>query len=58
MVTETGESLREKKQRIEREESGDEDQETINERRKIKYRLAREKKARGRRKSICYWRDK
>lgn len=57
MVTETGEPLREKKQRIEREESGEEDQETINERRKIKYRLAREKKAR-RRKSICYWRDK
>lgn len=57
MVTETGEPLREKKQRIEREESGEEDQETINERGKIKYRLAREKKARGR-KSICYWRDK
>lgn len=57
MVTETDEPLQEKKQRIEREESGDEDQETINERRKIKYRLAREKKARGR-KSICYWRDK
>lgn len=57
MVTETDEPLQEKKQRIEREESGDEDQETINERRKIKYRLAREKKARGR-KSNCYWRDK
>lgn len=56
MVTETDEPLQ-KKQRIEREESGDEDQETINERRKIKHRLAREKKARGR-KSICYWRDK
>lgn len=57
MVAETGEPFQEKKQRIEREESGDKDQETINERRKIKYRLAREKKARGR-KSICYWRDK
>lgn len=57
MVTETDEPLQEKKQRIEREESGDEDQETINERRKIKHRLAREKKARGR-KSNCYWRDK
>lgn len=56
MVTETDEPLQ-KKQRIEREESGDEDQETINERRKIKHRLAREKKARGR-KSNCYWRDK